>query len=93
LYKEGKIHERHRHRWEVNQYYLDTLKEHGLIFSGKSPDGRRMEILEFPKHFFFLASQFHAEFKSRPENPDPEYYGFIKACLNKKLGKNKSGFQ
>jgi CTP synthase len=92
LYKSGEIYERHRHRFEVNLDYLETLEKNGLIFSGKSADGRRMEILEFPDHFFFFASQFHGEFKSRPGRPDPEYYGFVKACLDRKLGKRKPEF-
>lgn len=92
LYGTEEIHERHRHRWEVNPNYRHALEKHGLVFSGESPDGRRMEILELPDRFFFLASQFHGEFKSRPGKPDPEYYGFIKACLDKKLGKPKPEF-
>jgi len=92
LYKCEEIYERHRHRFEVNLDYMDTLKKNGLVFSGKSTDGRRMEILELPDHYFFLASQFHGEFKSRPGKPDPEYYGFVKACLDKKLGKPKPKF-
>jgi len=89
LYGATEIQERHRHRWEVNPNYWDTLRKHGMVFSGKSPDGRRMETLELPDKFFFFASQFHGEFKSRPGRPDPEYYGFIKACLDRKLGKTK----
>jgi CTP synthase len=92
LYKSGEIYERHRHRFEVNLDYLDGLKKKGLVFSGKSADSRRMEILELPEHYFFFASQFHGEFKSRPERPAPEYYGFVKACLDKKLGKPKAQF-
>jgi len=92
LYSAEEILERHRHRWEVNSDYWNTLRKHGLVFSGKSPDGRRMEILELPDKFFFFASQFHGEFKSRPGKPDPEYYGFIKACLDRKLGKSKPEF-
>jgi CTP synthase len=92
LYENEEIYERHRHRFEVNLDYLDTFEKNGLVFSGKSADGRRMEILEMPDHFFFFASQFHGEFKSRPERPDPEYYGFVKACLDKKLGKPKPKF-
>jgi len=92
LYGAEEIYERHRHRWEVNPDYWNVLEGHGLVFSGKSPDGRRMEILELPDRFFFFASQFHGEFKSRPGKPDPEYYGFIKACLDKKLGKTKPEF-
>jgi len=92
LYGAEEIQERHRHRWEVNPAYWAILEKHGLVFSGRSPDGRRMEILELPDKFFFLASQFHGEFKSRPGRPDPEYYGFVKACLDKKLGKAKPEF-
>ena len=92
LYGTTEIYERHRHRWEVNPDYWSTLGNHGLVFSGKSPDGRRMEILELPDKSFFFASQFHGEFKSRLGKPDPEYYAFIKACLNKKLGKTKQNF-
>jgi len=87
LYGTEETSERHRHRYEVNQEYLETLEKQGLVFSGRSPDNRRMEILELPSNFFFFASQFHGEFKSRPGKPDPEYYGFVKACLDKKLGK------
>jgi CTP synthase len=92
LYRATEIYERHRHRWEVNPDYWEVLEKHGLIFSGKSPDNRRMEILELPKKFFFFASQFHGEFKSRPSKPDPEYYGFVKACLDKKHGKKEPDF-
>ena len=92
LYGTGEIYERHRHRWEVNRDYWKILQKHGLVFSGKSPDGRRIEILELPDKFFFFASQFHGEFKSRPSRPDPEYYGFVRACLDRKLGKTKPEF-
>jgi len=92
LYGTEEIYERHRHRWEVNQDYWKILQKHGLVFSGKSPDGRRIEILELPDKFFFFASQFHGEFKSRPSRPDPEYYGFVRACLDRKLGKTKPEF-
>ncbi len=92
LYKSQEIYERHRHRFEVNLDYLEKLEKNALVFSGQSTDGRRMEILEVPRHFFFFASQFHGEFKSRPRRPDPEYYGFVKACLDKKLGKSKPEF-
>ncbi len=92
LYKCNDADERHRHRFEVNLDYLESLKEKGLRFSGKSKDGRRMEILELPNHYFFFASQFHGEFKSRPGRPSPEYFGFIQACVNKKMGKAKPVF-
>ncbi|HDM45291.1 MAG TPA: CTP synthase, partial [Candidatus Bathyarchaeota archaeon] len=87
LYNSRKIVERHRHRWEVNPKYWKVLEDNGLIFSGSSPDGRRKEILELPDKYFFFASQFHGEFKSRPGKPDSEYYGFVKSCLDRKLGK------
>jgi CTP synthase len=92
LYKAEEMHERHRHRFEVNLDYLDVLTKNGVVFSGKSTDGRRMETLELPDRYFFFASQFHGEFKSRPSKPSPEYYGFINACLNKKMGKAKPTF-
>jgi CTP synthase len=85
LYKAETIVERHRHRWEVNPKYWETLEEKGLVFSGKSMDGGRIEILEFPKNRFHFGTQFHPEFKSRPGKPDPAYYGFVKACVEKKL--------
>jgi CTP synthase len=92
LYKCDEVYERHRHRFEVNLDYLDILKRNGLRFSGKSRDGRRMETLELPISYFFFASQFHGEFQSRPGKPSPEYYGFIQACLNKKVGEAKPIF-
>ena len=92
LYGVEKLFERHRHRWEVNPDYWSALEKKGIVFSGNSPDGKRKEILELPSNFFFFASQFHGEFKSRPNKPEPEYYGFIKACLDKKLGKTKPEF-
>ena len=92
LYKSQEIYERHRHRFEVNLNYLGAFKENGLVFSGKSADGLRMELLELPSHFFFFASQFHGEFKSRPERPDPEYYGFVRACLDSRQGKKRPAF-
>ena len=92
LYDDDEVYERHRHRFEVNQDYWKMLQEHGLVFSGTSTDGRRIETLELPDKYFFFASQFHGEFRSRPGKPDPEYYGFIKACLDKKFGKPKPKF-
>ena len=92
LYKQGEIMERHRHRFEVNLDYMDVFKKNGLFFTGKSTDGRRMETLELPDKYFFLATQFHGEFKSRPGKPAPAYKGFIQACVDKKLGKPKPTF-
>jgi len=92
LYKTEEIQERHRHRFEVNLDYREVLTKNGLVFSGKSADGRRMETLELTDRYFFFASQFHGEFKSRPGKASPEYYGFIAACLSKKTGKPKPTF-
>ena len=89
LYKSEEIIERHRHRFEVNPTYISTLEKAGLVFSGRSIDGKRMEILELPGKIFFLASQYHGEFRSRPGKPDPEYYGFVKACLDRKLSESR----
>lgn len=89
LYQSEEIYERHRHRYEVHPKHRPTLKKFGLIFSGRSTDGKRMEILELPSNSFFFASQFHGEFKSRPTKPDPEYYGFVRACLDKKRSRTK----
>lgn len=81
-YKEDIVSERHRHRYEVNPDYVERLEEFGLMFSGVSPDGSLMEIAELPKeeHPFFLGTQFHPEFKSRPLAPHPLFVEFIKAC-------------
>jgi CTP synthase len=92
LFGAEEIQERHRHRFEVNLDYIDVLKRNGLIFTGKSSDGRRMETTELPEKYFYFASQFHGEFKSRPGKPSPEYRGFIQACVDKKLGKSKPSF-
>ncbi|MFH1822028.1 MAG: CTP synthase (glutamine hydrolyzing) [Methanobacteriota archaeon] len=83
IYGKERIQERHRHRYEVNPKYIGRLTKNGLRFSGKSLDGRRMEILELPKHPFFLATQFHPEFKSRPGKPSPVFEAFTKAILGK----------
>ncbi len=85
LYKADEIYERHRHRFEVNPRYVEELKRGGLVFSAVGEDGR-LEILELPSHRFFMASQFHGEFKSRPMRPSPLYYGFVRAALSRKLG-------
>ncbi len=84
LYQKKTIWERHRHRFEVNPAYIPELISKGLKFSGKSDSNRRMEILEVPSNKFHLATQFHAEFKSRPGRPSPPYLGFVKASLASK---------
>ncbi len=87
LYGRELVSERHRHRYEVNPDYIDRIVAGGGIFSGRSIDGIRMEIFELPGKYFYMGTQFHAEFKSRPSRPSPPYYGLIKAALDKKLGK------
>jgi CTP synthase len=85
VYGKRKISERHRHRYEVNNAYRDILSKHGLIFSGLSPDEQLVEMIELADHPWFLASQFHPEFKSRPLDCHPMFKGFIKAALQRKL--------
>lgn len=81
LYGQEIIHERHRHRYEVNNYYRDELVKKGLLLSGLSPDGRIVEMCELPDHPWFIATQAHPEFKSRPNRPHPLFKGFIAASL------------
>jgi CTP synthase len=81
-YGKDSISERHRHRFEVNPKYISKLESAGLVFSGRSPDGVLMEIAELPRsmHPFFLGTQFHPEFLSRPLSPHPLFVAFIKAA-------------
>ncbi|MHB1653194.1 MAG: CTP synthase [Desulfitobacteriaceae bacterium] len=81
-YRDEVIYERHRHRYEVNNQYRAELEKAGLRFSGTSPDGRLVEITEYPDHPWFVASQFHPEFKSRPNRPHPLFRDFVKAALD-----------
>ncbi|WP_375471659.1 CTP synthase [uncultured Nostoc sp.] len=81
LYQEDVIYERHRHRYEFNNAYRDLLLKSGYTISGTSPDGRLVEIVELPKHPFFLACQFHPEFQSRPSTPHPLFKGFIQTAI------------
>ncbi|MEN6521166.1 MAG: CTP synthase [Armatimonadota bacterium] len=82
LYKEDLIYERHRHRYEVNNGYRPKLERGGLVCSGVSPDYRLVEIVELSGHPFFIATQFHPEFKSRPTNPHPLFQGLVCAALD-----------
>jgi CTP synthase len=81
IYKNKKILERHRHRYEINPEYISKIEENGLLFPGRSPDKIRMEIAHLQNHLFFVASQFHPEFKSRPMAPAPLYYNFVRAAI------------
>lgn len=78
------ISERHRHRYEFNNEYRERLEEAGLIISGATPDGELVEIIELPNHPFFIATQFHPEFKSRPFSPHPLFVEFIRATVKQK---------
>ncbi len=80
LYQQEVIYERHRHRYEFNNAYRNLFLETGYVISGTSPDGRLVEIIEYPQHPFFIASQFHPEFQSRPSHPHPLFQGFIAAA-------------
>jgi CTP synthase len=84
VYKEKTIHERHRHRYEVNNDYRSVLTENGMILSGLSPDERIVEMIELKDHPWFLATQAHPEFKSRPNRPHPLFDGFVKAAIKNK---------
>jgi CTP synthase len=79
-YGESVVFERHRHRFEVNNEYRETLARHGVYFSGLSPDGRLVEIMELRDHPWFLGTQFHPEFRSRPDDPHPLFTSFLAAC-------------
>lgn len=81
LYGEETIHERHRHRYEVNNDYRNSLTEHGMKLSGLSPDGRIVEMCELPEHPFFIATQGHPELKSRPNRPHPLFKGLVEAAI------------
>jgi CTP synthase len=87
IYGKTKVKERHRHRYEVNPEYIEQFEKHELKFSAKSDNGRRMEILEIPQHFHFLATQFHPEFKSSPQRPALVFKAFVEAALKKKREK------
>jgi CTP synthase len=86
-YRCEQISERHRHRYEVNNSYLAKLEEKGLVFCGKSPDGRLVEMVELKDHPWYLGCQFHPEFKSRPMNPQPLFRDFIAAAKRFRDGK------
>src|SRR3954466_7307863 len=83
IYDEPVIYERHRHRYEVNNLLRRRLEDAGLVFSGTSPDDRLVEVIELPDHPFFVASQYHPEFKSRPNRPQPLFRGFVGAALER----------
>jgi CTP synthase len=90
IYGAAEISERHRHRYEVNQKYLQTLVDHGLVISGLSPDGKFVEMVELPDHPWFLGCQFHPEYKSKPTEPHPLFVSYIAAALAARQRRERS---
>lgn len=86
-YATNEISERHRHRWEFNPDYKERFEQAGMLFSGSSPDGRLAEVVELPSHPFFVASQFHPEFKSKPFDPHPLFEAFVRAASKRHAAK------
>ena len=84
IYGANEISERHRHRYEVNNAYRDTLAENGMRISGVSPDGNLVEMIEIPEHPWFVATQAHPELKSRPDRPHPLFASFVAAALQRR---------
>jgi len=80
-YGEAIVFERHRHRYEFNNEYRRRMESHGMVLSGRSADNSLVEVIELADHPWFVASQFHPEFKSRPNRPHPLFRDFIGACL------------
>jgi len=87
-YGKNEISERHRHRYELNNTYRDTLTNHGLVMAGTSPDDRLVEIVEVPDHPWFVAVQFHPELKSRPIDPHPLFRDFVQAAVKRRESKS-----
>jgi CTP synthase len=81
LYGGTRIEERHRHRYEVNNDFREKLQQHGMVISGVSPDYRLVEMIELADHPFFIATQAHPEFKSRPNRPHPLFEGLVAAAI------------
>jgi CTP synthase len=92
-YQQGNISERHRHRYEFNNDYREKLTQAGLLLSGLSPDKKLVEIIELPKHPWFVAVQFHPELKSRPTKAHPLFREFVGAAVRYKKVINKETFE
>ncbi len=86
IYGITEIRERHRHRYEVNPKFFNILREKGLVFSAWRVDVPRVEMIELPNHYFFVATQFHPEFRSRPLRPHPLFAALLRAAYNRKHG-------
>ena len=91
LYGSFVINERHRHRYEFNNAYREKFEKAGFVFSGLSPDGKLVEVIELEDHPFFIASQFHPEFLSKPHQPHPLFKGFIAAAHGTPTASRSSG--
>ena len=83
IYNTNSIYGRHRHRYELNQKYLETLEKGGLVLSGYSDGGKRTEILEIPNHKFYFATQYHSEFSSRLGKPEKSFLAFVESASAK----------
>ncbi len=81
LYNAAEISERHRHRYEFNNAYRQQFTAHGMRVTGTSPDGKLVEVIELPEHPWFVAVQYHPEFKSKPTSPQPLFAGFVGAAV------------
>ncbi len=88
-YQESQVSERHRHRYEFNNVYRSQFEAHGMRFSGLSPDGTLVEILEIPSHPFYMAVQFHPEFKSKPTKSHPLFAAFVNAAVQRRTGRKQ----
>jgi CTP synthase len=88
IYGVGTIDERHRHRLEVSPAYHEALSAAGMVLSGRSPDGRLVEMIELPSHPYFVACQFHPEFRSRPQAPHPLFAAFVRAAVEFRMARN-----
>ena len=87
LYGQDMIRERHRHRYEIRNDFVPALEASGLRFTGWNPERRLAEIVELPGHPFYIAVQFHPEFRSRPDDPHPIFAGFVRAALERRDGR------
>ncbi len=91
IYAASEVSERHRHRYEFNQAYLETIERHGMVVSGLTPDGKFVEIAELPDHPWFVAVQYHPEFKSTPLVPHPLFKDFVRASLARQRERSARG--
>jgi len=93
VYGTETIRERHRHRFELNQTYLKRFEENGMHYTAFSDGGKRAEILELDGHPFYMATQFHPEYISRPEKPEPVYVAFVAACAKRSEGPRRGALK